>query len=493
VADGSAVLDAAYSRRRFLQAAAGVTIGSLSLPAVALGEGAAASTAAATGAAQFVSEPGLRPPTLSVKARTDPVPGYVFVSTLTGPGQRGPMIVDNHGEVVWFRPVKTVAVNFRRQRLAEQPVLTWWEGAITNIGTGQGENLIVDGSYRTIARVGAGNGYHADVHEFLLTSKGTALITVYNEKTVDLSSVGGPANGNVLDSIVQEVDVKTGKVLFEWHSLDHVPLTDSYSPLLDPFDYFHVNSVDVDLDGNLLLSARNTSAVYKIERTSGDVMWTLGGRSSDFEVGPGAAFMYQHDARGHSDGTLTLFDDGTGNVSHQARGIRLGLDVPGRRCVLLQQYLHPTPLAVNAMGNAQVLPGNGMLVGFGTQPFVTEYGPAGDVRFDAEFDGGAWNYRAFRDVWVGRPTTRPKLAIGRAGASTVARVSWNGSTETRSWRVVAGRSPRSVRHVKTVPRTGFETVIDLAGRPAYLQVEALDASGRKIGSTLVRSTPSGRR
>ena len=181
------------------------------------------------------------------------------------------MIVDNQGQVVWFRRVKTVAINFRRQRFAGQPVLTWWEGAITSIGTGRGENLIVDAGYRTVARVGAGNGYQADVHEFLLTAKGTALITVYDEKTVDLS---------------QEVDVKSGKVLFEWHSLDHIPLTDSYSPLLDPFDYFHVNSIDVDLDGNLLLSARNTSAVYKIDRASGEVMWTLGGRSSDFELGP---------------------------------------------------------------------------------------------------------------------------------------------------------------------------------------------------------------
>ena len=154
--------------------------------------------------------------------------------------------------------------------------------------------------------------------------------------------------------------------------------------------------------------------------------------------------------------------------------------------LLLQQYPHPTPLAVSAMRNAQVLPGNGMLVGFGTQPFVTEYGPAGDVRFDAEFDGGAWNYRAFRDVWVGRPTTRPKLAISRAGATTVARVSWNGSTETRSWRVAAGRSPRSVRQVKTVPRSGFETVIQLAGRPGYLQVDALDSTGHKIGGTALR-------
>jgi hypothetical protein len=468
---------ATFNRRRFLAlAAAGA--GTLVL--------ARRGVAAPSTGARVVTEPDLEPPTLAVSTLTRPAPGYVFVSTLNGPGQRGPMIVDDHGSVVWFRPVDTVAINFRRQLYRGEPVLTWWEGTITPNGTGRGENVIVDSRYRTVARVGAGNGFRADVHEFLLTPQGTALMTVYDEREADLTALGGTASASVLDSIVQEVDVKTGAVVFEWHSLDHVPFADSFSPLLDPFDYFHVNSIDVDLDGNLLVSARNTSAIYKLDRKSGEVMWTLGGRASDFDVAADAAFMFQHDARGHSDGTLTLFDDGTGDLSHPARGLRLGLDVDARRCVLLQQYPHPTPLAVSAMGNAQVLPDNGMLVGFGTEPYVTEFGPAGDVRFEAQFVGGAWNYRAFRDTWVGRPADAPSVAVRHTATHTVVYASWNGSTETARWRVLAGDRAGSLRRVAEARRDGFETEVRHAGAPRFVAVEAIDDAGAVIGLSATR-------
>jgi hypothetical protein len=470
------------SRKDFL-AASGAAVAALVVPRFArAGLGTAASP---SGVATYVSEPTLRPPTISVSTLTHPAAGYVFLATLTGPGQRGPMIVDNAGNVVFFRPSKEVAINFRRQFLGGKPVLTWWEGVISKIGTGQGEAVILDESYSTVARVQAGNGFKADVHEFLLTPNGTALITVYNEVQADLTAVGGPAVGNVLDSIVQEIDVKTGAVLFEWHSLDHVPLTDTYAPVLDPFDYFHVNSIDVDLDGNLLISARNTSAVYKLDRSSGTVLWRLGGRSSDFQLGPSATFKYQHDARSHPDGTITLFDDGPGPSSAQSRAIRLGIDLSAMRADVLQDYRHPDALDSVAMGNAQVLGGDAMLVGWGTQPYVTEFGPTGDVRFDARFDGGAWNYRAFRNTWVGRPKSRPAVAAIRRGSTVSVHASWNGSTETAHWRVSAGDEADALTVLKTVATGGFETTIRVAGRPRFVSVTALDASNTPIGVSRV--------
>jgi hypothetical protein len=474
------IVSSKLSRKDFV-AASGAALTALALPHWARA-GLRAATAP-PGTAAYVSEPGLRPPTLTVSTLNHPTPGYLFVSTLTGPGQRGPMIVDNAGNIVFFRPLDTVAINVRRQFFQGKPVLTWWEGAISKIGTGEGECVILDQTYRTVARVQAGNGYKADVHEFLLTAKGTALITVYNSVQTDLTSVGGPAAGTVLDSIVQEIDVATGRVLFEWHSLDHVPLTDTYAPVLDPFDYFHINSIDVDLDGNLLLCARNTSAVYKVDRSSGAVLWRLAGRSSDFALGRGATFMYQHDARAHTDGTITLFDDGPGPSSQQSRAIRLGLDLGGMRADLLQDYRHPDPLVSVAMGNAQVLDGDAMLVGWGTQPYVTEFGPAGDVRFDAKFDGGAWNYRSFRDTWVGKPVTKPSVAAIRRGAVVNVYASWNGSTETAAWRVAAGATPAALAPVATAPARGFETAIRIAGRPRYVSVTALDRRHRPLGAS----------
>jgi len=462
----------------------GAGLSALALPGLARARTALAWAAPVPGVSAFVTAPSLTPPTVTVSALKEPSPGYLFVSSLNGPGQRGPAILDNHGRVVWFRPVKTVAINFSRQLYAGEPVLTWWEGTISSTGIGQGEGVIVDQSYKTVARVQAGNGFQADVHEFLLTPTGTALITVFNAVQADLSAVGGPVNGTVLDSILQEIDVRTGKVLLEWHSLDHVPITDTYSPVLDPFDYFHMNSIDVDpLDGNLIISARNTSAIYKLDRKTGQVLWRLNGRSSDFQLGLDAPFMYQHDARMHTDGTLTLFDDGPSASSADSRGLRLGLDFGAMRADVLQQYHHPTPLAASAMGNAQILPGDAVLVGWGTEPYFTEFGPAGDVRLDAKFDGDAWNYRTFRDVWVGRPTTKPAVAALKKNGKVTVYASWNGSTETAYWRVSSGESASSLLPGKTVPAVGFETAIPVAGRPHVVSVTALDRAHRPLGTS----------
>lgn len=466
------------TRREFLAAAA-AGVGALSLPGLAR---AALRTA---GVASFVTQPKLQPPTLSVKSINNPQPGYVFVTTLNGPGQRGPIIFDNAGQVVWFEETSDVAIDFRRQIYQGKPVLTWWEGQISQVGTGQGVGVIVDQTYTEIARVQAGNGYFADVHEFLLTPEGTALITVYNEVTRDLTSVGGPSSAPVLDSIVQEVDVKSGTVLFEWHSLDNIPFTDSYAPITNPYDYFHVNSIDVHPDGDLIVSARNTSAVYKLDRKSGARIWTLGGRSSDFEMGPAAFFMYQHDAQAHVDGTVTLYDDGPSSSSKQSRAIRLGLDLGGMQANLLQAYTHPEALASFAMGNAQQLANGGVMVGWGTEPWLTEFGPLGDVRFDATFDGGAWNYRTFRNTWIGKPKTQPVAAVRRHARTTSVYASWNGSTQTAFWAINAGPNAASAKVVKTVPRTGFETAMSIPGTPRVVSVTALDAKRRALATSAV--------
>jgi hypothetical protein len=455
------------TRREFLAAAAG-GVAALAAPRLAFAR------RQTPGTASFVSAPRLSPPTLTVNTRDGPAPGLLFVASLNGPGQRGPLIVDDHGRVVWFHPTSNVAINFRRQVFRGKPVLTWWEGEITNLGIGEGEGVIVDSTYTEIARVRAGNGLKADVHELLLTPRGTALITAFKTVQADLAAVGGPASHNALDSIVQEVDVRTGSVLFEWHSLDHVPVTDSYAPILDPYDYFHANSVDVEVDGNLLVCARNTSAVYKLERGSGRILWRLGGKSSDFTLGPGAFFMYQHDARGHADGTLTLFDDGPGPSSQQARALRLGLDLAGKHAIVLQQYTHPRPLDVDAMGNAQVLADDGVVVGWGTQPYITEFDSTGNVRLDLKFDGNAWNYRAFRLPWVGRPRTRPSVVVHRHVGKVLVYISWNGSTETAFWRVEADDV------LKTVRASGFETTVPVRGRPHTVSVTPLDARRRPL-------------
>ena len=309
---------------------------------------------------RFHSRPGLDPDAVTVTVpahRTDP--GYVFLAVKRGPGQDGPQVVDDQGHVVWFRPTPPgmAATGFRVQRYRGQPVLTWWQGH-THFGHGMGEYVILDRHYRRIAVVHAGNGHRGDHHEFQLTSRGTAYLTAYVPRKLDLSTVGGSRNGTIYESLLQEVDVATGRVVWEWHSADHVPVTEGMTPPKSdrPHDYFHLNAVDVDRDGNLLLSGRNVHAIYKVNRHTGAIMWRLGGRRSDFRFGPGARFAFQHDVQRRDDGTISLFDnEATPPQADQSRGLVLRVNERSRTATLVRAYTHPDKLLAGAEGNVQTL------------------------------------------------------------------------------------------------------------------------------------------
>ena len=225
-------------------------------------------------------------------------------------------------------------MNFRAASFHGEPVLTWWE-ALPGGGLGRGEHVIVDASYREIARFPAGHGMKSDLHELLLTARGTALVTSFEVRRRG-------ARGLTMGGVVQELEVPSARVLFEWRSLDHVAVEESYVPIGYPWDYFHVNSIDVDADDNLLVSARNTWAVYKVHRRTGKVLWRLGGKRSDFALGAGARFAYQHDARSHDGGrVLSVFDNG----ETHSRGLVLSLDMKRMRASLLREYVHHPPSA----------------------------------------------------------------------------------------------------------------------------------------------------
>jgi hypothetical protein len=426
----------------------------------------------------FRSRPDLTPSTVTVTtAAHGTAPGYVFVSP-RGPSQRGPLIVDNQGSPIWFSPRGYDAFNFRVQQYHGKPVVTWWEGSVIG-GYGEGEGVIMDSSYRELRRVRAGNGYSADLHELLLTANGTALLTAYNIVDADLTPVGGPKAGPVLDSIVQEIDLSSGKVLLEWHSLANVPLTESRLaiPTGGPFDYFHVNSIDVAPDGNLIVSARNTCAVYKLDRHTGRVIWRLGGSRSDFQMGAGTTFAWQHDARMRPDGTLTIFDDGSApQVESQSRGIVLALDTRKLQATLAHQYVHPDPLLAVAMGNMQTLPNGDLLVGWGTVSSVSEFGADGTLRFDAQLPDGVQTYRAFRFPWTAQPTYGPAASAVVQNGTAVVYASWNGATEVAHWEV------RTASVKVVAARRGFETAIALKASSGQVTVAALDKAGKTLGT-----------
>jgi Arylsulfotransferase (ASST) len=457
----------------------------------------------ARGVLHFVTRPDLNPPAVTIAhhdRRAAPVsdPPYFILAPagypLTGPGEPGLMILRRGGELVWYSPNTGFPpkdgegrMDLQVQSYRGQAVLTWWEGRIDE-GVGYGKAVIADSSYRTIATVNAGHGLQVDLHEFVITPQDTALVTAARPMRADLSKLGGPAKGTVLSGTVQEIDIASGRVLFQWDSLDHVPVTDTYQAFTggtaaNPFDYFHVNSIAIAPDGDLIVSARNTCAVYKVTRPGGQVAWRLGGKQSSFQMGPGATFWWQHHVRPHGASTLSIFDDGASPAKEpQSRAVLLDLDTTAMKATLTRSYTHPAGLLAANQGSVQLLADGRVLVGWGNLPYFSEFLQDGTLILDGQFPVGDQSYRAFAADWTGHPTDEPAIAaeVNPAGGSTVY-ASWNGATELDSWTVLAGASASGVGPVGSQRQAGFETAITVNSTGPFFAVTAHDASSNVLG------------
>jgi hypothetical protein len=465
--------------------------------------GTASAAGAPAGAMSFHSQ-NFHPPLITMGSDPDTSSGDIFLTPKHAAHyhlvfQGGPMILDPAGQLVWFHPVHGVTTNLELQHYQGQPVLTWWQtdatGGRGHKHSGVGQDVIMNRSYQTVAVLHAGDGLNSDSHEFQITPQGTALIDCVVQTRTNLTSVGGPRNGKVDDFVIQELDVKTGRVLWEWHALGHIPVNAAYIPYRSTraFDFFHLNSIQQLPNHNLLVSARHTWGVYEIDRQTGKVLWTLGGKYSNFRFGPGANFEWQHDAHltGH---TLSVFDDATNGPQQkesQSSAKLLRLDIPGRRATLVHRYEHRPPLITPSQGSAQVLPNGDVFVGWGGQPDFSEYRPNGQQIFNGSFPFGAQSYRAYRFPWDAQPRTPPSVGLEPdPGGSVDVYASWNGATDVAGWRVLGGPSPHALTTLGGRRPAGFETDMKLESEPAYFRVQALGAHGTVLGGSPVRGDPA---
>lgn len=448
--------------------------------------------------AAFHSRPDLRPPTVTAagSAKAEGLGGAEGGLLFLGPGpvslsgseQYGPLIVDRAGIPVWFRPLARglQVTNFASARYRGKAVLVWWEGKIQQTGYGHGEAVVLDDDYREIARVRAANGRSMDLHALTLTAEGTALFTCFPETVpMDLSSLDMPRNSQVLDSIIQEVDIASGRLLFEWRGLQHIPVSATQEPHGEPYDYLHINSIEPLPDGNLLVSGRHTWALYKLDRRTGEVIWTLGGKRSQFAMGPGAQFSWQHDARQRSDDVITLFDNGTNGpikTESQSRGLVLEVDEPRRQVTVRKAYTSPERLLAGAMGSVQTLSTGRVLVGWGVGSHTIEFASDGTPLLDMALPGGMYSYRGLWLPWSGNPHHRPAVAAerDRRSGTSILYASWNGATEVAGWQVAAGSRNNQLRPLWIAQHRGFETVIPLPAQHRFASVTALDHSGREL-------------
>jgi hypothetical protein len=458
-----------------------------------------ANTAAQAGPPKYRSRPDLRTlPDVTITTQANgTVPGYILLTPASGTGLWGPLMVDEKGSPVWFKKVPdpaTVAIDFKTQIYQNKPVVTWWEGTIGGTGgqgVGQGEFVIADQNYKEITRVRAAGTEQADQHDFVITPKGTALFWVYDPIPYDLTPVGGPKDGVLFDGVIQELDIATGKLLFQWKSHEHIGLDESYAPLPEgesahlPYDYFHANSVGVAADGNIIASSRHTWTTYKINRSTGALVWRLGGKKSSFAIDAKSKFAWQHDFRQRRDGSYSVFDNGFGvtKVQPYSRGLVMKLDEAKMTATFVAEYVHPEKLSVMTQGSFRELSDGGSFIGWGQAPYFTEHNADGTVRLAGHLPLDNQSYRAFKTEWVGTPQDQPALGLHVDGGNVVVSASWNGTTKVAKWRARSGEQPGALASSVVGDRTGFETHLQIKGTPEYVVAEALDSTGKVLGSS----------
>ncbi|HYB29137.1 MAG TPA: MFS transporter [Solirubrobacteraceae bacterium] len=456
---------------------------------------------------QYASAPGLRPPVIRTDIPTDSsklAPGYIFMTNfydLNHPpmvGQSGPLILDNQLQPVWFRPVPTnvVAGNLSLQVYDGKPVLAWWQGTITSTGaTESGEDVIVNQHYQTIATLKATDGWVLTLHEIAIRGH-DVWVTANKDIPMNLSRYGGAYNGALTDSAVQEYDLRTGKLVYSWDALKHIPLSDSRASLPTngfPWDAYHVNSINLPGDGTFVVSMRNVWAVYQVNIASGAIEWTLGGPHSSFKIGSGADFAWQHDVVTYPGTSLiSMFDDhccqitgGGTYVSPTApsRGLVLKLNTQTHTATFDGQYSHGSNFDSDYMGSVEPLANGNVFVGWGSAPWLTEYSSSGQMLLDARLPGSDITYRAMVEPWVGLPLYPPSGAARQHAGRTTVYASWNGATQVAGWGVLGSSSTGGWTPITSAPRSGFETAIPIPRSAARYEVEAFSSRGKVIGTS----------
>jgi hypothetical protein len=476
------------------------------------------------GALSYVSAPSLHPPklaTLQSAGASKLAPGYIMVSnfknlalTQEQIGSGGPLMLDNNLRPVWIHPTPTnvYALNFRTQTYAGKPALSWWQGVITSSGVVEsGEDLVVNQQYKTVATLKGTGGWILTPHEFLVRGTDAWVTATKFLSGVDLTAFGGPASGSIIDSAVQEYDLRTGRLLYTWSAYQnsHIPLSQSQTKaaaklatsVATAWDPYHVNAINLVGNDEFLVSMRNTWGAYLVNIANGSIVWTLGaGSNSSFTFGSGASFQWQHDVELHSGNVVSLFDDaccaviGPGQFAPPAgpsRGLELKLDTAAHTATLLKQYTHSPTLETATQGDTQLLGNGDVMVGWGGQPYLTEYSGTGRVLLDATFPGPDISYRAYVEPWVGKPSYSPSAAGRKQGAKTTIYASWNGATSVVSWAVLGGSDSRHLKRIATKAKAGFETAISLGKGYRQYRVSALDAKGHVIGRSRLFSAVNG--
>ncbi|KAF2728830.1 hypothetical protein EJ04DRAFT_569184 [Polyplosphaeria fusca] len=474
----------------------------------------------------FVSEPTFLPPIPEIEKLKETAPGYMFLAQLgEGGAQQAAMIMKEDGELVWQSDpsIPLPVNNFLPQTLNGKPVLVdimaIGPPIIASGGVVYGMVQILDDTYTLLHNISVtdpdftyapGNWTSIlDAHESFITKRNTLLVPAYNITQWDLSPVGGPENGYLMDSMLYEVSIPEGNIIYKWRSSDAIPITDSnveLGPLYgwgnetaQAWDYFHINSIQDWGEDGYVLSGRNTFDILFVNSTTDSIQWQFrGSDGGDFEIAEPDQFRYQHFARLHEvDGELLLsmfdnkndiqppYDPSEGHI----HALDLEAMTAERRTVYIDSNDN---VAAQSAGSMQIdfTKDRFALVGYGSQPIAKEYDLDGSLRMSWRFgpadpSGGpssVLSYRTVKSTWKGYPATLPSVKACRTSTGADVFVSWNGATEVTGWTVYAGETENDMVKGKTEAKTGFETKICLEEEVAMVKVQA---NGKRLDRRFV--------
>jgi len=459
----------------------------------------------------FKTEPELLPPKVQVNLADPSLEGDFFLDPLPAPtihvgakelefepvGPEGLMLLNPEGKLQWWHqfPKGVVGSNLEKTTYEGKAAIAWWEGVVTETAFGEGQGVIANSAYEPIAYVKAGNGQQADIHELYITPGGQAWIDTVEpvcQPTCDEEHIP------VLEATVQEIDIHTGLVMWEWNAKGHVAESETeVVPANGVFDPYHLNSIQPISGSRVLISMRDTSGVYLLNQDTGAIIWQIAGKKTSFTRGKGTRFYFQHDAQleGQNLNRLTLFADEAGPPAYGfSRGVILKLN--GSKVTLLHQYLRPTVTVAGSEGSVQVLKHGQVVVGYGSTQYFSEFAKGGGTEkrgtmlFDAQLPKGDSTYRVLRFNWEGTPSSTPKLAAERESLSEVALyASWNGATKVASWKVLEGESAETLAPAGTYPWSGLETKMSVSSTDSVFEVQALDKSGHVLASSGAVTAP----
>lgn len=404
------------------------------------------------------------------------------------------LILDTQGQIVYYQSMAKEQVAFDFKELPN--------GLLSYFDQKDATFYLMNSHYQVVNSYRAGDGYTADVHDFLLLPNGNVLLMIYDDETVDMSRViiGGQKSAIVTGLVIQELD-PSKNVIFEWRSWDHFSFYDTTASLTDPLiDWIHGNGLSLASDGNLLLSSRNLSEITKINLQTGVIMWRLGGKSNQFKFVNSQPFAYQHNVAQLPDGDITVFDNqGSQDSPAPSWALEYRLDETHHTVTQVWSYTHTPPVFTSFMGSNQRLPDGNVFIEWGSPSQATGYAyvsmtevdPAGNILFELTFDQPYVSYRAFLDPWHGTPDTLPALAFKADSTGLTLGYSWNGATDVASYQVFGGDDPQELGQVDQQAKTGFETqshLSNLSIGECYFQVSALDQSGKVMAQSKVIST-----